>query len=229
MMAIVSHDLKNPLNTLHLRSHLMVQMLEGSSFEKDSLKRNLQMMQRTVRHMNQLIGDLTDVTKIQAGRLTLEKQECTVDEAVEPAIERTRLLARDKGIEFVTKLPPSDQMRIVADGARITQVMDNLLGNAMKFTPGGGRIEVTIAPIEKEFQISISDTGPGISTEALSHIFEPYWQVKKTRTGLGLGLFIAKTLVEAHGGRIWVESSVGRGTTFYFTLPAVYTMLNPRL
>jgi len=218
-MAIVSHDLRNPLNTVILRSHLILGKLQAPIIDRDFLKHNLEMMQRTTRHMNQLIGDLTDVAKIQAGPLTLEKQECSVTDAIEPAIERTRLLAKAQKIEFVANLPSNDRVRLSADRARITQVMDNLLGNAMKFTPAGGRIQVALVLLEHEVQISVSDTGPGIPAEALSHIFEPYWQVKKTRNGFGLGLFIAKTLVEAHRGKIWVESSVGCGTTFYFTLP----------
>jgi signal transduction histidine kinase len=108
-----------------------------------------------------------------------------------------------------------------ADQPRITQVLDNPLGNALKFTPAGGKITVNVNIVNNEAQVSVGDTGPGISGEALNRIFEPYWQVQKTRTGMGLGLFIAKTIIGAHGGRIWVESSVGQGTTFHFTLPSI--------
>jgi signal transduction histidine kinase len=107
------------------------------------------------------------------------------------------------------------------DPARITQIPDNLFGNALKFTPPGGRITVEVERVEREIEVSVSDTGCGIPNDAVSRIFEPYWQVQKSRSGMGLGLFIAKTLVQAHGGRIWVDTTTGRGTTFYFMLPIV--------
>jgi signal transduction histidine kinase len=106
------------------------------------------------------------------------------------------------------------------DHRRITQVLDNLLGNALKFTPAGGVITIDVAVRGNEAQVSVTDTGPGIPGEALQKIFEPYWQVQKTRSGMGLGLFIAKTIIESHGGTIGVDSSVGQGTTFHFTLPS---------
>jgi two-component system sensor histidine kinase VicK len=107
----------------------------------------------------------------------------------------------------------------------MTQVLDNLLGNALKYTPKGGKITVQAIPAGEGVQISVGDTGPGIPNEALSRIFEPYWQVHKTRTGIGLGLYIAKMLVVAHHGNMWVESNAGSGTTFYFTLPPLYQTL----
>ena len=124
-----------------------------------------------------------------------------------------QLSAVSVGAIFVTGI-------YILDQPRITQVLDNLLGNALKFTPAGGKITLQVSRLENEVQFSVSDTGPGIPDEALGRIFEPYWQVQKTRSGMGLGLFIAKTIVESHGGRIWVESTVGQGTTFHFTLPS---------
>lgn len=220
MMAMVSHDLKNPINTLVLRSHVTLQMLEEQPEAIEPVKNSLQMMRRTAGHMNQLIGDLTDVARIQAGRLDVNLLECTIEDAVEPAIERFRLLAREGGLDFTVRIAPS-LPRISADPGRITQVMDNLLGNALKFTPKSGHVKVDVVKAGDAVQVSVADTGPGISAAALSRIFEPYWQVQKTRNGMGLGLFIAKTLVTAHRGKMWVESTVGSGTTFYFTLPAV--------
>jgi signal transduction histidine kinase len=219
MMAIVSHDLKNPLNTMVLRSHVMLQQVSESG-QSEKIKRNLELQEQTARQMNQLVGDLTDVAKIHAGRLHLERQECTLQQTVEPAIERTRLLSQEKGVEFAAQVPP-DLFRFSVDQPRITQVLDNLLGNALKFTPPGGKITLHVSILENEVQFSVTDTGPGIPDEASSRIFEPYWQVHETRTGMGLGLFIAKTIIQGHEGRIWVETSLGRGTTFYFTLPSI--------
>jgi signal transduction histidine kinase len=224
MMAMVSHDLKNPINAMVLRSHIMIHMLDSDA-KKEDIKRNLELQQRTARHMTQLIGDLTDFARIQAGRLALERRECTVLQIIEPAIERARLLASERGIEFEAQVASNMPMICVAP-SRVTQIMDNLLGNALKFTTEGGRISVEAFRIANEVQISVADTGPGIPKDALARIFEPYWQVQKTRSGMGLGLFIAKTLVETHGGKIWVQSVPGRGTTFYFTLPVKDTAAN---
>ena len=149
----------------------------------------------------------------------MNPEESTVADVLDPAVERAGLLAADKGIEFVVDVA-SGLPRIHVDRSRITQVLDNLFGNALKFTPKGGRITIEALGVGGAVQVVVSDTGCGIPVDALPRIFEPYWQVQKMRTGLGLGLFIAKTLVEAHGGKIWVYSAPGRGTTFYFTLPA---------
>jgi signal transduction histidine kinase len=218
MMAIVAHDLKNPLSSVLLRSHVMLQQLADCGEAAGIIRRNLELQQQTARQMNQLIGDLTDVAKIHAGRLHLECQECTLQQTVEPAIERMQLLSQEKRVEFAAHVPP-DIFRLSVDQPRITQVLDNLLSNALKFTPAGGKITLQVSRLEKEVQFSVSDTGPGIPDEALSRIFEPYWQVHRTRSGMGLGLFIARTIIQGHGGRIWAKSSMGRGTTFYFTLP----------
>jgi len=185
MTAIAAQDLTNPLNTMLLRSHIM----------------------------------LTDAAEIHAGRFHLERRECTLQQVFEPALELLQLISQEKGVEFSAHVPP-DTLRLSVDQPRITQVLDNLLFNALKLTPPGGKITVNVHIVGNEAQVSVSDTGPGISDVARKRIFEPYWQVQETRTGMGLGLFIAKTIVESHGGRIWVESSVGRGTTFYFTLPS---------
>ena len=196
MMAIVAHDLKNPLTTLLLRCHVMIQLLAGGA-PQNELRRNLESQERSARHMNQIITDLTDVARIQAGRLAVNPEDSTVADALDPAVERVRLLAAEKGIEFVTRLA-SDLPPILVDRSRITQVLDNLFGNALKFTPKGGRITVEASTAGQIVQVAVSDTGCGIPTDAVPHVFEPYWQVQQRRTGLGLGLYIAKTLVEAH-------------------------------
>ena len=220
MMAIVAHDLKNPLNSMLLRSHVMLEQVAECGGAASIIRRNLELLQRTARQMNQLIGDLTDAAKIHAGRLYLERQESTLQQTVDPAIERMQLLSQEKGVEFAAHVPP-DIFRLSVDQPRITQVLDNLLGNALKFTPPGGKISLDVSILENEVQFFVTDTGPGIPDEASGRIFEPYWQVHERRNGMGLGLFIAKTIIQGHGGRISVESPVGRGATFYFTLPLI--------
>jgi signal transduction histidine kinase len=198
----------------------MIQAVEKLDKTDESLKHNLQLISRTAHHMNALIGDLTDVAKMQAGRLNVERHECDVAEVVEPAIDTIGPLAAEKYIDFIPRIQ-SGLCLVSVDLLRMRQVLNNLLGNAVKFTPEGGQITLDVEDIRDEVRFTVRDNGPGIPGEALSHIFEPYWQVRKTRSGMGLGLFIAKTLVEAHGGRIWVESDLGHGTAFYFTLPAI--------
>src|ERR1051326_4079898 len=222
MMAIVAHDLKNPLNSMLLRAHIMMQITEKFEGEESrNIRHNLELLRRTARHMNQLIGDLTDAAKIHAGRLHLDQKVCRLQNAMEPAIERARLLCYEKGIEFTADVG-SDVQSLLLDERRVTQVMDNLLGNALKFTPRGGKLRVQAIAFEHEVRISVADAGPGIPPEALSRIFEPYWQERRTRSGMGLGLFIARTIIEGHHGRISVDSSPGHGTTFHFTLPFIH-------
>jgi signal transduction histidine kinase len=218
LMAIVAHDLKNPINSLVLRSYLMMKKVDENDISNEDLSKNLRLINRTAHQMNTLISDLTDVTRMQAGRLNLQRQECTASELAQSSIETIRPLAKDKQIDFAVHLPEG-LPRVSADQSRIAQVLNNLLGNALKFTSSGGQIELNVDRRDQALMFSVRDNGPGIQEEALPHLFEPYWQVSRTRTGMGLGLFIAKTLVEAHGGRIWVETKLGQGTTFYFTLP----------
>jgi signal transduction histidine kinase len=220
MMAIVAHDLRNPINSLVLRSRLIASKVRGADAFQEELRRDLQRIDRTAYQMTKLIGDLNDVTKLQSGRLALERERCTVTEALELAVETIRPLAKEKQIDFTVHLEQS-LPALIADRARIGQVLNNLLGNAVKFTAGGGRIELKAEHVDRDVLFSIRDSGPGIPADALPRLFEPYWQVNKTRSGMGLGLFIAKMLVDGHGGRIWVESTMGQGTTFYFTLPAL--------
>jgi signal transduction histidine kinase len=138
---------------------------------------------------------------------------------VTEAVEMLRPLAASSAIELTLEAAP-ELPHVSADPHRIQQVLSNLIGNAIKFTPRGGRITVSTEPVAGELRVAVSDTGPGIPAEQLPHIFGHFWQGAHTdRRGVGLGLSIAKGIVEAHGGRIWVESIVGEGSRFVFTLP----------
>ncbi|HEV7238590.1 MAG TPA: ATP-binding protein [Thermoanaerobaculia bacterium] len=216
VLAIVSHDLRNPLNAVTLGSSL----LKMSDTLSDEDREQVEAIEVAGRRMARLIEDLLDVTRLEGGkRLPIEPGTVEPAELMREAEEIFRVQAAVASvvIDYDTdeSLPP-----VHADRHRVMQVMSNLIGNSMKFTPPGGRIEVRAALGEGEVIFSISDTGPGIPKEHLSHIFSPYWQAKRTeRLGAGLGLPIAKGIVEAHGGRIWVESEPDQGTDFYFTLP----------
>jgi PAS domain S-box-containing protein len=217
MMAIVAHDLRNPLSTMSMAAQFL---LDISGAEKTVERRNLEVIRRAADRMNRLIGDLLDVERIESGRLTIEPRPEDVIAVVCDAVEMLRPLAKSSSLRlrpvFDEALP-----RVLVDPGRIQQVLSNLIGNAIKFTPSGGSITVRAEHVPEGVRIAITDTGPGIPTEQLPHVFGRFWQGKRTdRRGLGLGLVIAKAIVEAHGGRIWVESQPGVGSTFFFTVPA---------
>jgi signal transduction histidine kinase len=173
----------------------------------------------SAKRMSRLIADLLDVTRLEGGkRLPIEPDAVPVSDLVHEVdgLFRAQTVAASVSLELDAEgLPP-----VHADRHRIMQVLSNLIGNSLKFTPPGGRIELKARRQEGEVLFAVIDTGPGIPAENLEDIFSPYWQAKRTeRMGAGLGLPIAKGIVEAHGGRIWVESAAGHGTQFYFTLP----------
>jgi signal transduction histidine kinase len=219
MMAIVSHDLKNPTGSLAMLAYILQKHIEGAPGADALLKKYIQQMGRTAHYMNQLINNLTDFAKIEAGRLSISRQECFVDEIVNPAVETVSLLANEKKIQ-ITQAIAADLPALFVDTTGIIEALSNLLGNALKFTPEHGRIEVRVEFVDEQVQFVVADNGPGIAPDALTHVFEQHWQAGDARSGMGLGLFIAKKLVEAHGGQIGVESTLGRGAKFWFRLPA---------
>ena len=156
---------------------------------------------------------------METGHLTIEAKPESADVLVSDTIEMLRPLASGSSIVMEANVD-ADLPPVLADAARIQQVLSNLVGNAVKFTPRQGRISVSANRLDREVRFAVIDTGPGIPPEQVPHIFGRFWQAKSSdRRGIGLGLAIAKGIVEAHNGRIWVESQVGVGSTFYFTLP----------
>jgi len=216
VLAIVSHDLRNPLNTIAMGAAA----LTDATGDEATRSRYIQMIQRAIQRMNRLIEDLLDVVRLEGGqRLALDPKPLEIERLVGEMSESFSAQAVPNHQTFVSEcapgLPP-----VLADRDRLAQVLSNLVGNALKFTPEGGRVAMAVAGGTGEVLITVSDTGPGIAPEDLPRIFDPYWQAGRTaRLGAGLGLTIAKGIVEAHGGRIWVESRPGEGTTFTFTLP----------
>jgi signal transduction histidine kinase len=176
---------------------------------------------RAAKEMNRLIEDLLDTVRLQSGRLSLEVKDVSVDQIIKQAEETFRPLAERRRVHFETAA--QDGATVRADPTRVSQIVGNLVGNAIKFTPEKGSVKLLATPKDSEVLFQVTDDGPGITSDNVTRIFDSFWQSRKNdKRGVGLGLAIAKTLVEAQGGKIWVESEVDRGSTFSFSLPAVH-------
>jgi signal transduction histidine kinase len=220
VLAIVSHDLRNPLNAITLAASL----LRTSGEDREQVET----ISLSAKRMSRLIEDLLDVTRLEGGkRLPIEPARVDVTTLMEEAYDLFKAQAAasevNLGFEPAENVPP-----VYADRHRVMQVLSNLIGNSLKFTPPEGTISVRADTWGSEVLFTIADTGPGIPAENLNDVFTPYWQAKRAeRHGAGLGLPIAKGIVEAHGGRIWVESQPGAGTKFFFTLPVAKAATSP--
>ena len=220
VLAIVSHDLRNPLSAIYASSTLLSHHIPGDE-KGERARRHVDIIRRSAERMQSLISDLLDLSRIEGGRFSIDAQFHDVNVIVNQAIEMVQASASSKKLHWNNKLL-GQTLEIFCDRDRVSQVLSNLLGNAVKFTPDGGELTVELNLFELELRFTIRDTGPGIPPDQLPHIFERYWRANpKSRLGLGLGLAIAKGIVEAHEGRIWVESrSLDKsGSAFHFTLP----------
>jgi signal transduction histidine kinase len=221
-LAIVSHDLKNPIGTIRLGVQLIQKFVADCSCPAvplQQLKRVLLNLDKSAQQAGRLIEDLLDFAKIETGNLRIDPRPTYLADWLGDAAETLRPLAAQKAIHLVVDKVP-DTCKLKCDRARITQVIYNLIGNSLKFTPEGGEVRVEAACHATELWLSVKDTGKGIPEGAMPYLFQRYYQPEETkRQGTGLGLSIAKGIVEAHGGRIWAESAVGKGSTFTFTLP----------
>jgi two-component system, chemotaxis family, sensor kinase Cph1 len=218
LVAVVSHDLKNPLHVIQMQAALLPRLAgEGDDESSRRLHASSERIRRATDHMNTLIHDLLDLAKIEAGRFAVQCRPEDIADMIAESLIILRPLAEAKRQTIEQQL--SATTRVLADRERFFQVLSNLIGNAIKFTPGGGRITVRTEPHDGRLSVEVADTGPGIPADQLEHVFNRYWQAQRTkREGSGLGLYIAKGIVEAHGGRIWVDSAPGLGALFKFTL-----------
>jgi signal transduction histidine kinase len=215
LLAIVSHDLRNPLGAIVTAAGGLARNAETA--DPARIKRAADLILRSAERMERLIGDLLDFAKLEGGQLSVEKKPVSAEEIVEDCVELFTPIASEKGLRLAAESAPD--IVVNCDRERILQVIANLMSNAIKFTEKG-TISLTVKSTDRGVVFTIGDTGPGIPADQLEHIWERYWQAgaKKRGGGIGLGLFIAKGLVEANGGRIWAESEVGVGTKFHFTL-----------
>ena len=219
LLQVVSHDLRNPLGVILLKSEVLQERVGELGTLRDL---NLDVIQRAASRMDALVAALADVTRIEAGRMTLDRDNCDPVSLASEAVEVLEALAADKQVSLVLDAPPPGTVAaVLADSDRVLQVLSNLIGNAIKFTPEGGHIRVRVAAggDDSEVRFTVEDTGPGIPADDLRKIFDRFWQGRPGRRSSGLGLYIARGIVENHGGRIWAESTVGAGARFHFTLP----------
>jgi PAS domain S-box-containing protein len=221
VIAVVAHDLRNPLNTILLGAK-QIELLADVPGSASRSKKVAQTMHRAVGQMTRLISDLLDLAKLEANQPLALEPEPHVDLSAlaRDVAESLTALVTSRRLTLETQLPPLP-VHATCDPDRIRQVLDNLIGNAIKFTREGGHIDLSLRPSGDDVLFSIRDTGVGISAAQLSQVFRPYWQADpEQKRGAGLGLAIVKAIVDAHGGRVWVESVEGAGSTFHFTLPA---------
>jgi PAS domain S-box-containing protein len=214
VLSVLSHDLRNPMHTILAAASIL-----ATSATNEKQQRPVTIIQRATQGMERLVNDLLDMARIDAGAFTVRKEPLDIGAVIRELVELFEPQALAKQIvlraELQEGIPP-----VQADRDRLVQVLSNLVGNALKFTAAGHKVDVREAICEGGVQISVKDSGAGIGEEDLPRIFDRFWQAERAkRAGAGLGLAIAKAIVEAHGGRIWAASKLGRGTTFYVQIP----------
>jgi len=219
LLATVSHDLGNPLATISICVARLLDLRRSSDAGVDKRKA-VEAIGRATDRMQRMIADLLDLARIDAGHLLVDPRAQPVLPIINEAVEMLKPLADDKGVELEVELPRGGAFGIVCDRGRVLQVLANIVGNAIKFTPAGGSVVVRVEPGGTQAIFTVTDTGPGIAPHDLPHLFDRFWQAaSQAHLGTGLGLAIARAIVEGQGGRIAVESRVGTGTKFTFTLP----------
>jgi len=219
-MGIVSHDLRNMLNAM-VGVATLIEHEAASENHVEQVVTHARRIQRSGARMHRLIGDLVDVASIEAGMLAVTREVSDPTHVVQEAVETFRAQASGSGVSLVAEIVPPLPL-IAFDPARILQVLSNLLSNAIKFTTAGGSVVVHVEHRDDSILFCVHDTGVGIPDDKLEAVFDRFVQLTKNdRRGVGLGLYIAKCIVQGHAGRIWAENTTGRGSTFCFMLPVV--------
>jgi two-component system phosphate regulon sensor histidine kinase PhoR len=218
-VANVSHEFKTPLTAIQGFAETL---LNGALDDRANRKRFVEIIREHARRLARLTDDLLKLSRIEAGRLELEIRPVPVEALVNGCVETARLKAEAKGIEIHVETQKGSPP-IRGDGVQLGEVLQNLLDNAVQYTPTGGRVEVISCANGQNVVFTVADTGIGVPEADLERIFERFYRVDAARSreagGTGLGLSIARHIVEAHGGRIWVESAVGLGSRFHFSIP----------
>lgn len=219
MIGIVSHDLRNPANAVKMLANSIIGEAEALP---PSVVERVGVILQAAEQIDRLIQDLLDVTRLEAGQLTVSSSAVSIRDSVSDALRALAPLAQSRAVGLETTYE-ENLPDVLADAARIAQVISNLVGNALKFTPADGRVLVGVSRSDDMAEVRVRDNGIGIPPEQLPHVFDRFYQVvthgSARRHGAGLGLPIARGIIEAHGGRIWIESEPGNGTEVFFTLP----------
>jgi two-component system phosphate regulon sensor histidine kinase PhoR len=218
-VANVSHEFKTPLTAIQGFAETL---LGGALDDLENRNRFVEIIREHAQRLARLTDDLLKLSRIEAGRLELETRPIRVEGIVNGCVETARLNAEARGLRIVVNLP--DEMPAIrGDGAQLGEVLQNLLDNALQYTPAGGQIELKARSNGHDVIFTVTDTGIGIPESDLERIFERFYRVDAARSreagGTGLGLAIARHIVDAHGGRIWVESAIGQGSRFHFSIP----------
>lgn len=218
VLAVVSHDLRNPLSSIVMAAGLLARRGPQQGGD-DRGQKQVESIQRAANRMERLINELLDMARIQAGRLSIEPQQTDLVEILADAIDPMEPLAQAEGLRLHRELPEGP-VPVLCDRQRVIQALSNLLSNAIKYGQSGRAVTLRATPRDHDVVVAVEDSGQGIPRDELPRVFDPYWTADRNGAkGTGLGLFITKGIVEAHGGRIWAESEIGRGSTFLFTLP----------
>jgi signal transduction histidine kinase len=215
ILSVVSHDLRNPLSAVMMSAGTL---LLGDAPDEELVRSTARHIYRQAERMQRQIADLVDYAGMRAGRLAIARSKHAPEAIIAAAREMFEPVAKERGLTLETRMPTGLAV-VDCDSERAVQVIANLVSNAVKVTPRGGRIEIGAEPRDRDVLFFVADTGPGIDPAELPNLFERFWRSKSPRyKGTGLGLSIARRIVDAHGGRIWAESELGRGSKFYFSL-----------
>lgn len=217
LMGVVAHDLRNPLGAITMKAALLRRAADA-----EQTRQQAESIENIALRMEYLIKTMLDVSTLEAGKFSVVPSRCPVAELLGETREMFAMVAASKQVRFEQTVQEPG-LAVHAERDRVLQVLSNLIGNALKFTPPGGRVLLTVERQGAFVRFGVLDTGTGISREKLEHVFDRFWSDSPEKKGTGLGLFIAKGVVDAHGGSIWVDSELGRGTRFYFTLPISQT------
>jgi signal transduction histidine kinase len=219
-LAMVSHDLKNPSIAIAISVHMMRKRLSDDPLDRSLLLKELTIIEQSALGMDRMVDALLDIQKIAHGKLPVHPCRGDVCELLHESVRLFGPIAANKSCLLIADICPGPLWALF-DHDRLLQVLSNLIGNAIKFTPPGGTITLSGQRHDGQVSISVSDNGPGIAEQDQAKLFKEFSQVQEHESGLGLGLFIAKSIVEAHGGHIRVASTLGQGSTFTFSLAAL--------
>jgi PAS domain S-box-containing protein len=217
ILSMFAHDMKNPVVTA---GGYLSRLLSGKAGELTAKQKSyLETVRDELYRVSDLLADFLEFSRIEAKALTPFLRPCDIHRNINSAVEAARMAGEKKGVTVTVEITEKKLPTILADPAMMDRVVANLLDNAIKYTGSGGTITIGVSEADNDILISVTDTGRGIPKEQLPYIFDAFYRISQDAKGFGLGLFIVKSIVEAHGGRIWAESTFGKGSAFHILLP----------